>query len=74
MITVTGYCVPLTIGTIRISNRKMSASGTREAGLCATPDNSVNITISFRFLHDASGKLFLIEETCSHHQKFLVPA
>jgi len=42
MMTVIGYCATLTIGTIRISNIKMPASA-REAGLCVTPDNSVNI-------------------------------
>jgi len=41
--TVTDYCAPLTIWTIRMSNRKMPASDTRETGLCATPDNNVNI-------------------------------
>jgi len=43
VMTVTGYCAPLTIRTIGISNTKMQASDTRKAKLCATPDNSVNI-------------------------------
>jgi hypothetical protein len=43
VMTVTGCCATLIIRTIRISNRKMPASDTREVGLCATPDNSVNI-------------------------------
>jgi len=41
--TVTDYYAPLIIGTIRISYRKMPASDTREARLCVTPDNHVNI-------------------------------
>jgi hypothetical protein len=43
VMTVTGRCAPLTIRTISISNIKMSDSGTREARLCATADNIVNI-------------------------------
>jgi hypothetical protein len=43
VMTVTGCCAPLTVGTIRVSDIKILALDTREAGLCATPDNSVNI-------------------------------
>ena len=41
--TVTAYSAPVTIKTICISNIKMRASDMRKAGLCATPDKSVNI-------------------------------
>ena len=43
VMTVTGYCAPLTIRAISISNKRCQTSDTREAGLCATPDNNVNI-------------------------------
>jgi hypothetical protein len=43
VMTVTGCYAPLTIRTIGIGNIKMRASDMRKAGLCATPDNSVNI-------------------------------
>ena len=43
VMTVTGNSAPLTIRTISISNIKMQASDIRKAGLCSTPDNSVNI-------------------------------
>ena len=38
-----GYCAPQTIGTIRISNKKLPASDSRAAGLCVRFDNGVNI-------------------------------